>query len=91
MEELGELYDEVNKRLAKINADIAADENALEDYPDAVASLEAINEDIAAAEEKYSLLCDTLDFLSKAEKTIKDEYVAPVLDEFKKNISGVSR
>ena len=36
-------------------------------------------------------MCDTLDFLSKAEKTIKDEYVAPVLDEFKKNISGVSR
>ena len=63
VEELGELYDEVNKRLAKINADIAADENALEDYTDAVALLEAINEDIAAAEEKYSLLCDTLEFL----------------------------
>lgn len=90
VEELGDLYDEANKRLAKINADIAADENALEDYPDAVASAEAINEDIAAAEEKYSLLCTTLDFLSKAEKTIKDEYVAPVLDKFKEYASEIS-
>ncbi len=90
-EELAEVYDDANKRLAKINADITVDENTLEDYPDAVASLEAINEDISAAEEKYSLLCDTLDFLAKAEKTIKDEYVAPVLNKFKEYVSGVSR
>lgn len=84
IEELNELLNAANKRLAQKNEAIAADEAAMEALPDAESALEVAEEELAAAEEKYSLLRFAEKYLAEAEKKIKDEYVAPVMSEFLK-------
>lgn len=83
-EELNELLNAANKRLAQKNETIAADEAELEVLPNLESALELADEELASAEEKYSLLRLAEKYLAAAEKTVKDEYVAPVMNEFLK-------
>ena len=83
-EELNELLNAANKRLAQKNEAIAADEAELEVLPNLESALELADEELASAEEKYSLLRLAEKYLAAAEKTVKDEYVAPVMNEFLK-------
>lgn len=83
-EELNELLNSANKRLAQKNEAIAADEAELEVLPNLESALELADEELASAEEKYSLLRLAEKYLAAAEKTVKDEYVAPVMNEFLK-------
>lgn len=83
-DELNELLNSANRRLAQKNEVIAADEAALEALPDLESALELADEELAVAEEKYSLLGLAEKYLAAAEKKVKDEYVAPVMNEFLK-------
>lgn len=89
-EELSRMVDDANAKIAKINADIAAYETTLEDYPDAKSAAEAAEEDIAAAIDKYELLGEVVGYLDKAEKKLKDEYVAPTLKSFETYVRAIS-
>ena len=84
VEELASAISELNKKLAQKTEAIAADEAALENLPDYESRLDVCAEELAKAEENYALLKYTGEYLAKAEKTLKDEYVAPVMQEFLK-------
>ncbi len=89
-----ELYNELKaetNRLAALKSEITIDEASLEELPDAKSLLDGINEELSSAEEKYSVICYAQEFLEKAERKLRDEYVAPVRGAFEKYASVIEK
>lgn len=82
VEDIASEIDVLNKRLVAISGEIASSETLLEELSDDETELDEVEERLTDAEEKHSLLLKTKEYLLKAEKKLKDEYVAPVAAKF---------
>lgn len=81
-EEIGEFLRQKRKLLSDLDSAIRADENETERLPDLRGDFERLQESYAEAKEQYAVLEAAIEELDRAERRLKDKYIAPVKERF---------